>query len=118
MTSKDLGLLADMLSSARAATSYVEGWTLEQFRNDASKQDAVIYRVGIIGEAASHISDETRSLLLLDWPLMTGMRNRLFHGYREVRIPIVWKTVATDLPHMIEVLERYLASDISSPHAS
>jgi uncharacterized protein with HEPN domain len=107
-----------MLGAARSATSYVAGWTLEQFSHDASKQDAVIYRVGIIGEAASHISDETKSLIPLDWPLMTGMRNRLFHGYREVRIPIVWKTVRADLPHMIEVIERYLASDISSPDAS
>jgi uncharacterized protein with HEPN domain len=98
-----------MLDSARAATSYVSGMSEEQFRADRSKQDSVIYRIGIIGEAARNVSDSTKKLLPLNWPSMTGMRNRLFHGYREVRVPMVWTTVTNDLPLVITVIERYLA---------
>jgi uncharacterized protein with HEPN domain len=43
---------------------------------------------------------------------------RIFHGYNDVRIATVWKTVANDLPELIAILEHYLACDKSSPHAS
>jgi uncharacterized protein with HEPN domain len=99
-----------MLEAARKAVSYVRDFTEEQFVLDTEKQDAVIYRVGVIGEAARNVSEETRNALALRWPDMTGMRNRVFHGYNDVRIATVWKTVSTDLPLLIATLERYLAS--------
>jgi uncharacterized protein with HEPN domain len=108
-----------MLDAARKAVWYVRDLTEEQFVLDTEKQDAVIYRVGVIGEAARSVSEETRNGLALRWLDMTGMRNRVFHGYNDVRIATVWKTVANDLPELIAILERYLASDVSSePHSS
>jgi uncharacterized protein with HEPN domain len=107
-----------MLDAARTAVLYVRGVTEEQFVLNTEKQDAVIYRVGVIGEAARNVSEETRGALALRWLDITGMRNRVFHGYNDVRIATVWKTVANDLPELIAILERYLASGISSPDAS
>jgi len=98
-----------MLDAARTAVLYVRGVTEEQFVLNTEKQDAVIYRVGVIGEAARNVSEETRNALGLRWLDMTGMRNRVFHGYNDVRIATVWKTVANDLPELIAILERYLA---------
>jgi uncharacterized protein with HEPN domain len=110
LSSKDLALLSDILESARLAVSYVRDLTEEQFVADTSKQDAVIYRIGVIGEAARNVSEETRNALALRWSDMTGMRNRVFHGYKDVRIATVWTTVTNDLPQLIATLERYLAS--------
>jgi uncharacterized protein with HEPN domain len=98
-----------MLEAARLAVFYVRNVTEEQFVIDTEKQDAVIYRIGVIGEAANNVSEETRSVLALRWSDMTGMRNRLFHGYNDVRIATVWTTVTNDLPLVIATLERYLA---------
>jgi uncharacterized protein with HEPN domain len=93
--------------------------TEEQFVLDTARQDAVFYRIGVIGEAARNVSEETRNALALRWSDMTGMRNRVFHGYNDVRIATIWTTVTNDLPQLIATLERYLASDVSSPpHAS
>jgi uncharacterized protein with HEPN domain len=98
-----------MLDAAQTAISHVRDMTEDQFLLDRSKQDAVVYRIGVIGEAARHVSDETKSLLALNWPAMMGMRNRVFHGYRDVRVSVVWTTVTDDLPEIIATLERYLA---------
>ena len=98
-----------MLEAARMAVSYVYDVTEEQFVLDTGKQDSVIYRIGVIGEAARNVSDETRKALDLRWADMTGMRNRVFHGYNDVRIATVWTTVTNDLPQLIATLERHLA---------
>ncbi len=93
-----------MLLSARLAVSYVTGMNLETFKADQKTQDAVVYRVGVIGEAARLLGDETRRMLPLDWPGIIGMRHRLFHGYREIKPVIVWTTVTEDLPVLISLL--------------
>jgi uncharacterized protein with HEPN domain len=98
-----------MLEAARMAVSYVRDVTEEQFVLDTGKQDSVIYRIGVIGEAARNVSEETRKTLELRWSDMTGMRNRVFHGYNDVRIATVWTTVTNDLPQLIVTLERYMA---------
>jgi uncharacterized protein with HEPN domain len=108
LSSNDLALLKDILDAARLAVSYVRNVTEEQFVLDTEKQDAVIYRIGVIGEAANNVSDETKSVLPLRWSDMTGMRNRLFHGYNDVRIATVWTTVTNDLPLVIAAIEPFL----------
>jgi len=97
-----------MLDAARLAVKYAASATEEQFVLDTEKQDAVIYRIGVIGEAAGNVSAETRAVLALRWSDMTGMRNRLFHGYNDVRIATVWTTVTNDLPQVISAIEEFL----------
>ncbi|HEV7427380.1 MAG TPA: HepT-like ribonuclease domain-containing protein [Thermoanaerobaculia bacterium] len=108
MTSEDIALLQDMVESAELASSYVDGLTVQQFDTNQMVQDAVSYRIGIIGEAARDISSETAELIPLDWRGIRGMRNRLFHGYREVDLNDLWKTATTDLPHLLVVIRKLL----------
>lgn len=39
---------------------------------------------------------------------MIDMRNKLIHGYRTVRTPVLFETVRNDLPDLIAELERLL----------
>ena len=39
------------------------------------------------------------------------MRNRLIHGYFDVNLDVVWDTVKSDLPPLLEALERILKQD-------
>lgn len=55
-------LLRDMLDSACAIRRYLAGVTREVFLNDVEKQDAVLRRFEIIGEAASRLSPDTQAL--------------------------------------------------------
>ncbi len=41
----------------------------------------------------------------IPWSDIMGMRNRLVHGYFNINIEIVWKTVTVELPQLLPVLE-------------
>jgi uncharacterized protein with HEPN domain len=107
---KQQGLLQDMLDSARQIQAYLAGVTRESFLGNAEKQDAVLRRFEIIGEAASRVSPETQALLpRLPFRSMRGMRNIIAHDYGEVDLDQVWETANKDLPTLVESLDRHFA---------
>lgn len=62
-------------------------------------QDAIIRNLEIIGEAVSKLSDEIKnSNIDIPWRKISGLRNRLIHGYVSVDLDIVWNTVEDILP--------------------
>jgi uncharacterized protein with HEPN domain len=105
----DRAFLEDILLSARRAMSYVAGMQETEFENDWKTQDAVVYRLGVIGEAARWLSETARAAISVDSSGIIGMRHRLFHGYREIKLDVVWFTISDDLPVLIAGIERYLA---------
>jgi uncharacterized protein with HEPN domain len=80
METDQLGRLRDILEAARLIGSYVRDTTETNFRADQQKQDAVIRRIEIIGEAAAHLTSATRrTILALPFRKMRGMRNIVAH---------------------------------------
>src|SRR5436190_12652741 len=107
--SRDDAYLGDVLDSARAIRQYIAGLTREQFEANAEKQDAVIRRFEIIGEAARHLSSAARDALPeIPWRLVSGMRNILIHDYEDVDVGTLWDTAHDDVPPLISRLESYL----------
>jgi uncharacterized protein with HEPN domain len=108
--SKDNAYLRDILDSARAIRGYLAGISQEQFEANLEKQDAVIRRYGIMGEAARRLSPAAlKALADLPWKQITGMRNILIHDYDEVDETTLWHTAQNDLPALIVRLEMHLA---------
>jgi len=109
---RDQVYLLDILVSARLAISHLGNKTKEQFLGDIERQDSVIRRLLIVGEAAGRVSDQTRSQLPdLAWSSIVGMRNFMIHRYDDVDMSIVWDTVHNDLPPLIATLEKSLLSE-------
>ena len=103
---RDAGSILDILESARTIRAYVAGITRQDFLRDTQVQDSVIRRLEIIGEAAGRISPEFRDAQPeIQWSEITGMRNRMIHGYDDVDMDIVWDTVERDIPHLIQIIE-------------
>ncbi len=100
--------MRDMLDSARTVRRYLTAVTREQFLANSEKQDAVLRRFEIIGEAASRLSGETQALFpTLPFRSMRGMRNIIAHDYGAVDLDQVWKTAEADIDGVIDTLESY-----------
>ena len=110
--SRDRTHLLDILDAARLAIEYVRGKTEPQFRADIQLQDAVIRRLGIVGEAAHRVSEPTRDrLAAVPWREMIDMRNFLIHRYDAVDLAIVWDTLQNDSPRVVAGLESIVSGN-------
>ena len=72
----------------------------------------MVRNLEVVGEAARHIPPEIESRYSdVPWGEMRGMRNVLVHEYFGVNLTIPWHTVVHNLPPVIKMLEKILASE-------
>ena len=103
-----LGRLRDVLEAARLIGTYVKDTTKTDFYADKQKQDAVIRRIEIIGEAATHVSAASRKAVPeLAFRKMRGMRNIVAHDYANVELMIVWEIATVYVPEICTALEKF-----------
>jgi uncharacterized protein with HEPN domain len=104
--------LGQMLTAAREAQSFVDGFSKEAFLADRRTQQAVVMSLLIIGEAAAKIMDAdadfARAHPEVPWRKMRGMRNRMVHGYFETNYALDWESVIGEIPHLIPQISRIL----------
>lgn len=97
--------LRHALDAARKIVGHTRDWRREQLDVDELSTLGLIRLLEIIGEAAAQVSAETRAAHPeLPWQSMSGLRNRLIHGYFNVNLDIVWDTMRGDLPPLIDQL--------------
>ena len=66
----------------------------------------------VIGEAAKALSPELCAAHShIPWKKISGMRDRLIHGYFDINMDVVWETVTQDLPPLVEALEPLIAQE-------
>lgn len=88
---KDLIRLNDMLEAIDAIQSY-RCADYEEFLADPKTQDAIMFNLIILGEAANQISEEFQeSHPNIPWTSLIGTRNIIAHGYDQIKLPIVWE---------------------------
>ena len=106
--SPDVGHLQDILASAKRALSYVAGQSVDDFLRDLKTQDAVLWRLAVIGEAANHMTAGTRAAIELPWSQIIGMRHIAIHHYQKLQMPRVWSTVQENLPDLVARVDAFL----------
>ena len=63
-----------------------------------SLQDAVLRRLEIIGEAVKRIPlDYKDKYPDIPWRQVAGMRDILIHGYDEVDLELVWRSISSEM---------------------
>lgn len=73
-------------------------------------QSAVIRQLEIMGEATHRLPPSFLNQYpdLLPWWAMKGMRNVLIHGYEQVDLETVWKTVTHDVLGVRQTLQDFI----------
>lgn len=98
-TARDDAALLDIDLAAQRAMAFVRGQNHAAFLRDPLVQSAVLYQVAVIGEAVKRLSTEfRRDHPELPWRRAAGIRDRLIHGYDEVDLDQVWRTVTEEIP--------------------
>ncbi|HDN04760.1 MAG TPA: DUF86 domain-containing protein [Chloroflexi bacterium] len=99
---KDEKRLQDILDAISSIEIYSVS-DYETFLEDEKTQDAILYNLIVIGEAANEISKEFREKFpAIPWSSIIGTRNIVAHGYDHVKLEIVWKILQEDLSALKE----------------
>jgi len=94
--------LRHMLDAANEALSFARGRSRADLDDNRMLALALVRLLEVIGEAGARVSPERQARLPhIPWREVTGMRNRLIHGYAEVDLDIVWAVIEEDLPKLV-----------------
>ena len=95
-----------MRDYAQQALEMIRDRDRKDLESDAMLRLALTHLVELVGEAASQIPADIRDQHpQIPWPKVIGMRHRLIHGYDKVDYGILWNTITSNLPPLIETLE-------------
>ena len=98
-----------MLDAAREALSFSSGKSRDDLNSDRMLVLSIVKDIEIIGEAAGKVSQETKGMSkTIPWQDIIDMRNHLIHAYFDVDLDIVWDTIMSDLPPLVEALEKLI----------
>ncbi len=89
--------LQDMLSAIESIEAYSIP-SYKAFVEDEKTQDAIMYNLIILGEAANRIpTDFQDNHPEIPWTSVIGTRNVIIHGYDQVKLLIVWDIIQKNL---------------------
>lgn len=93
------------MAACESISRFIDGMDFEEFCLDDKTVYAVMKAFEIIGEAARNIpTTMRRQYQEIPWDEMIVMRDRLVHGYRGVRLDVVWLTIQNDIPPLKPLL--------------
>jgi uncharacterized protein with HEPN domain len=107
MRKDDLVYIGHILEIAQKIQDRLKGKNRDDFNADEDFRIVLTHLVQIIGEAASHISQEFREKYPnIPWKAIIGMRNKVVHDYFDVDEDILWRTVTYEIKPLVKKLEK------------
>ena len=101
--------LRQIADFARQAQAICAGKTLPGLYADWQALLAFERAMEILGEAVKRLSPELRERYpAVQWKLIAGMRDRLSHGYDDIRHDVLWNAVHQEVPALLATVEQML----------
>lgn len=98
---RDIEALIDILESIKLILSYTENIDFDAFECNIEKQDAIVRRLIVIGEATKRLSSQFREFRdqysEMPWQQIAGMRDVITHQYDEIDLEEIWNVLENDL---------------------
>ncbi len=102
----DLVRIKHMLDAVIEIIDFTTDKTRDDLDIDRKLCLSLVHLLEITGEAASGVSANIRNKYdNIPWQNISDMRNRLIHGYFDIDLDIVWKTIEKDIPSLKKKLE-------------
>ncbi|MEW6238918.1 MAG: HepT-like ribonuclease domain-containing protein [Candidatus Omnitrophota bacterium] len=112
MNGADLKRVHHILDAVQKALQFIQNRTREDLDREEMLTLSLLKLTEFVGEAANKIFHSFRNQYPnIPWDRMIKMRNRLIHGYFDIELNIIWKTILEDFPPLIPELERILKED-------
>ena len=107
--------LGDILDCCNEIATYLEECASEQFLHDRMRQRAVERLLTILGEAAKHLSDETRNAIPQPWREIIRFRDKGTHAYDALTPETLYRIATESVPALCQAIQRFPGSASSKP---
>ncbi len=110
MHPKSPKLLEDIVETGRFAQTQIDGKSFEEYDSSRALQYVVERSFEVIGEALVRIEriDPETAVQITSLRDIIGFRNRIAHGYDDIRNDVVWKSLNEHLPLLVAEAARLL----------
>ena len=99
--------LTDIFESIESIEEYIRDVDVVTFLSNKEKQDAIIRRIEIIGEASGKIPISIREKYPnVPWTKIKGMRNVAIHHYFGVSPELIWQVATVDVKDLKPWIEK------------
>ena len=104
--------LLDIADNAELASEFVEGASIQRYRNDRKMKAATERAVARATEAAHRLGERGPALVPgEDWRRMRGMGNVLRHEYDHIVDELIYGVATVDLPRLRRAIVELLGDD-------
>ena len=85
---------------------HMSGIDIDELYKNEVLQDSMMFRLVQISENAKKLTEEFKSEHGdIPWTDIYGLRNRIVHEYGNVDLTIIFDTLKTDIPYVLNILE-------------
>jgi uncharacterized protein with HEPN domain len=112
MNERDKTHLLFIKDEAEYLLEKAKGRNVEDFIDDRDLQHIVTMALINIGESVNSLSDEfIQKHQNIEWSEIVGLRNKVVHNYRGLRMGWIWKNVTKDVPDLLEQVNGILDAE-------
>lgn len=104
---RDRAFIENILSAAKRASGHLRGMTREEFDLNPTVQDAIVWVLATVGEAAKKLSPAFQAAhSAINWAAISRLRNELIHRYWNINLNVVWNAATELLPALATKLRQ------------